>query len=116
MVIQDTQCNGALPAVSAVLESPTYLAYLNLVNTGRFIILKDKLVQLTSTCGNAVAGEEFAEKTVIFKYRKLCNIPIEYNAAAGAITEIASNNIFVLAIAQNTVGTWSITCRFRFTD
>ncbi len=117
MVVQDTQCNGALPAVTDILEAAAVDSYLNLVNTGRFRVLKDKVVAIGSTAGTAVAGSEFGGRQVYTKWRKKCLIPVQYNTGGtGDIAEVMSNNIICLGIASTTGGTWGVQCRFRYTD
>ncbi len=118
LIVQDTQCNGALPAVTDVLETADELSYLKLNNTGRFRILKDKLVVLQSQAGFSVASPagEYSSKVALVKFRKKCNIPVMYNGTAGTIDQIPSNNIFAIGIASAAVGNWSVACRFRFTD
>jgi len=56
---------------------------------------------------------------VPFEMYKKCNIPIEYSGTTGAITEIRSNNIFLLASSDGQADdlvTMVGNCRVRFSD
>jgi len=115
-VVQDTQCNGAAAAITDVLTGNNMAtAMINLANSGRFRILKKIQHAFIPK-----AGATTAFNTDIFQiefYRKV-DIPIEYSSTTGAITEIRSNNIFLLAGATSTDDTVTITgnCRLRFSD
>ncbi len=118
LLIQDKQCNGALPATTDILETADEMSYLNLANQSRFRVLKDWLETMDSPggAGDGSVANDWSGKQHVFKYHKKCNIPIEFNSTTGAVTEITSNNIIVLALANNTNAIWSIWCRLRFTD
>ncbi len=117
MLIHDKQCNGALPTVLDVLETADQLSYRNLANAARFTVLKDKLVTLQPPSGAGDgAANDFSQALRIYKYSKKCNIPISFSGTTGAIAQKTTGNVFVLAIASNTLGTWTSALRFRFTD
>ncbi len=117
MVIQDKQANKALATVADVLgSSPDILNYRELTNVGRFKVLKTiwRTVNSPAGAGDGTTndfGQMFKKWSIYIK----TNIPIEFNAAAGAITEITTNNIFVLEISQaaSIFSQWR--CRIRFT-
>lgn len=117
-VVQDKQTNGAAASVTSVLtgtNTTTDMPNLNEVN--RFNILKKFTFTLNSTAGIAGAYQ-LGQKS--FDFYKKCNIPIEFDSTTGAITEIRSNNLFLLVGVQeaaaddliNIVGT----ARIRYTD
>lgn len=114
-VVQDTQCNGAAAAFTDVFSGTVAdTCLINLNNSGRFRILKKIVVPL-----NPMAGTTTAYNNLMYPvecYLK-CNIVVDWSSTTGAITEIRSNNIFLLAgsagadDASNFVGN----ARLRFT-
>jgi len=88
---------------------------LNLNNSGRFRILK-KMTFLF----NPPAGVSAAYNTMIkpVEFYKRCNIDVDWSSTTGAITEIRSNNIFVIAGSAGTAADDTISfagnCRLRF--
>lgn len=118
ILIQDKQCNGALPAVTDVLQNASFDSFNNLANSQRFHTLWDKTVSL-STMGlgvtTAPAQSSAPVNKSISKYIK-CNIPIEYSGTTGNVTTIRSNNIFFLYISRS--GAMKVECemRFRYSD
>jgi len=119
LLILDTQCNGAYPAVLDVLSSNGTKSFNNLDNSKRFKTLKDWhfAVNTPTLTTNFDANTRFSSsfyKTI--KYHKRCNIPIEFSSTTGAITEIKSNNLILIGIssvADDTVS-YGITTRLRF--
>jgi len=117
-LVLDTQCNGAAAAASDVF-TPTgtagdaSLTMLQLNNSGRFRILKhwdmvfNPAAGATTAYNNAVKHIEFYKK---------CNYALDWNATTGAITEIKSNNIFLVAGAAGSddLVSFAGTCRVRF--
>lgn len=116
-VVLDKQANGAAAGVTDVLTSTTIpSAMINLFNSDRFSILKRIVIPVQATAG--VSAAFGAQHTPIEWYHK-CSIPIEWNSTAGAITEITSNNVFLIAGSDgNTDDLMSVagTCRVRFSD
>lgn len=115
-VVLDTQCNGAAAAVTDVLTGTNLsTALLNLDNSQRFRILKKIRVTFQPGAGVSTAYNSMY-KQVEF-YKKL-NIPIDYSSTTGAITEIRSNNIFLLAGSDGSDDTVTVAgnCRVRYTD
>lgn len=113
-LVLDTQANGAAAAITDVFTSNSMATnMLNLNNSGRFRILK-KWVHVF----NAQAGVTTAYNTVIkqLEFYKRCNIKMDWSAAAGAITEIRSNNLFLMAGATTSddLVSFTGTCRLRF--
>jgi len=98
-LVLDKQCNGAAAAVTDVFTN-TNLAtqFRNLANSDRFVILKHWHWDFNFTAG--VSGA-FAATTRTFEFYKKCNIPMFYSGTAGAITEIRSNNLFLVAGSNN---------------
>lgn len=116
-LVQDTQANGAAAGATDVFESADFpVTLLNLNNSQRFRILKRFKFTLIPTAGATTAYNEVTEH---LEYFGRCNIPLEFSAAAGAITELRSNNIFLMAGSDggsdDTV-TVAGNCRVRFSD
>ncbi len=94
LVVHDKQCNGAVFAAADlfldasaqdILNSP-----LNLDNKHRFRVLLDQYVQINDA---GVANH-------VWKMYKKLNMKIRYDATAGAITDVTSNNIYVCFVGD----------------
>lgn len=115
-VVLDKQCNGAAAAATAVFESANLgRSFRNLANSQRFRILKKIQYNLTPAAG-ATTAYNFAIKQCNFDIK--CNIPLEFDATTGAITEIKSNNVFLLVQTNGSDGLVTLegTSRVRFSD
>lgn len=116
-LIWDKQCNGAAAAATDVLTSASFqLALGNVANSSRFLVIKKWEVVLQSQAGVQTA---FAADSKQIAYYKKCNIPLEYSSTAGAITELKSNNLFLMAgtdTGSDDVVNCSGICRVRFSD
>lgn len=112
-LVLDTQCNGAAAAVTDVFTSVNgWSNMLQLNNSGRFRILKKWVLPMESSAGVTTAYNSMLKP---IEFYKRCNIPIDWNSTTGAITEIRSNNIFLIAggLVDDTCG-FNGTCRLRF--
>ncbi len=114
----DKQCNGLAAGVGDVLETANFQAFRNLSNGGRFVILRDKVHDLNYLTLTGMTTTTVDQGAVVRSYQfyKKCNTPIEFNAAAGAITEIRSNNFGVLMISSGGVASMDSKIRLRFSD
>jgi len=116
-LVQDTQCNGAAAAVTDVLTSTTLsIAMINMANSGRFRILKRFVANFNPAAG--VAGTTNGAYKSLDWFMK-CNIPLEFSSTTGAITELKSNNLFLIAGSGNGVDdlvTFDGRCRIKFSD
>ncbi len=118
ILFMDKQCNGATATVTGILESADYQSFLNLANSGRFRILSDKrhslnYTTLASDGAGVVSSAQVQREHTLYKS---CNIPLEFDATTGAITEIRSNNVGVLLISKNNLAGFASKFRMRFTD
>lgn len=97
MVVLDKQCNGAAPAYVDLMNANSALAYRNLDNADRFVVLHDKFIRYTPSALSAPGSMRFSGPTFVQVYRK-CNIPIVFDnsATTGALATIRSNNVFVV--------------------
>lgn len=117
-VVQDRQCNGSAAGVTDVLTSNTLnLGMINLSNSNRFRILRRLTFVWNATAGTTgVLTDQIKE----IEFWKKLNIPVEFAGATGALTEIKSNNIFLIAgnsgSGLNNLVTIHGTCRLRFSS
>jgi len=117
-LMQDTQCNGAAAGVTDVLTSSDFAqGMVNMANSGRFKIIKRWIMDFNSGAGVATALNRTAKH---LEFYKKCSIPIEFSSTTGAITEIRSNNLFLMAgtgggASDDTVSVTG-TCRLRYSD
>jgi len=115
-LILDKQCNGAAAGVTDVFTSADlWDAFHNLSNSGRFVIIKKWRWSFQPGAGATTAYNDVVKH---FEFYKKCNIPIEFSSTTGAITEIRSNNLFLMAGGSRTddLVTVNGACRVRFTD
>lgn len=114
-LVQDTQCNGAAATFSDVFTTGDPQGLRKLVNVERFRILKRWDVKLQAQAG--VSGAYEADIAFFDCFIK-CNIPLEFNGATGAITEIKSNNIFLLAgsLITDDIAAVGGNIRIKYTD
>ncbi len=112
----DKQANGAAATTGDILESTDYQSFYNLANGSRFKIYYDKTHSINyRTLASDGAGVVSSAKVVLnSSFSKMCNIPLEFDATTGAITEIRSNNLGVLLISQDGVATFDSKIRLRF--
>ncbi len=118
VIYQDRQANGATAAVTDIFESADYQSFNNLSNSGRFTILVDRTIDIDHMFAQPDGASTGAYATVnragtVFKK---VNIPLEFSAATGAITEIRSNNIGVCLFTKNGVAGFASQVRLRFSD
>ncbi len=118
IVYLDKQTNGAAPAILDILETADVFSYLNLANSHRFRILWNKMFTLKhpSAAGASTAANIFAQDKRYFKYNWKGELPMEFDSTTGAITEIKSNNIGLLAISEQGLAGMESFTRSRFTD
>lgn len=120
MVVLDKQANGAAPAYVDLMNANSALAYRNLDNADRFVVLHDKFTRYTPSALASAGTMRFSGPTFINVFRK-CNIPIVFDntATTGALTTIRSNNVFVIGYlygAQTALNDFKGTLRVRYRD
>lgn len=120
MLVLDKQCNGAYPAFSDIVQGGVLTAFNNLSNSKRFVVMKDWKI-LLNTSGIATNFDSntraYASTFYKIKYDKICNIPVFFDSTAGAITEIKSNNLIIIAQSLgDDLSGFTFTCRIRFVD
>lgn len=114
IVYLDKQCNGATATPSDILTNPNIQSFRNMNNLDRFQILYDKVTNIPIE-----AREATTDVTAFYvPISRKVNIPIYFSSIFGALTEIRSNNIGLLAITDTqttNVGAIGL-CRIKFTD
>ncbi len=117
IVYQDKQTNGATAAVTDILDTASVNSFRNLANSGRFKILYDKTFNMSNRASSGDGTtSDVAEWMHPWEFYKECNIPLQYDNTTGAITELTTNNIGVLTIANEGATTFGYVCRVRFSD
>jgi len=117
-LVLDKQTNGAAAAITDVFTSGTNLSQVmrNMSESSRFTVLKKWVMDWNPSAG-ATTAYNFVAKHIDF-YKKV-NIPMHYNSTTGAIGEIRSNNLFLMAGCNATLDDLVAvagTCRLRFSD
>jgi len=123
MMVLDTQCNGAAPAVTDVISYPgqtlSQNSFNNLENSQRFRTIMDVYRPINAAAGgvNGVTGSTGQINHVI-KINHKCDYEVEYSttASTGALATIKSNNIFLLVISKEGTATLEGHIRIRYTD
>lgn len=116
IVYQDKQTNGAAATVTQILESAAWNSFNNLANSQRFRILHTEWFDLNSQAGGGPVGTDTSQSYAkYFEFYKKCNIPLEFDSTAGAITELRSNNVGILAIGFRGNAQIEYRWRVRFT-
>lgn len=113
-LILDRQANGAAAAVTDVFTSAnSSLALLNLDNDDRFVIVKKWVKTFNSQAGATTA---YNNQQDYIEWFKKVDIPLTFSSTAGAITELRTNNLFLVAGAQNSDDLIQVggICRVRF--
>lgn len=115
IVYLDKQANGAAATVADILQAADEKAFNNLANSQRFVTVKEWYFRTIAT---AFDGTNYNQYGKVLKWNHKCNIPLEFSSTTGAITELRSNNIGILAVVGNATGTTALnlTSRVRFSD
>ncbi len=120
LIVQDKQANGAAPAVSGaagLLESANYQSFNSLNNKGRYRVLYDKVFTLNTlaAAGDGAVNDSGALERN-FTFFKDVNIPMEYSGVANpsVISEVRTNNIFGIMIAESSNSAVELDSKFRF--
>ncbi len=119
MLYLDKQANGAAAAVLDILETAANNEFRNLSNSGRFVILMNRTYALNCPAGSGRGSTDtlsYGEQVVHDEFYKDCNIPLEFSATTGAITELRSNNIGILTISKDGTANLNGKMRLRFSD
>ena len=115
LIVYDKQCNGAIPAITDILNGSTAEAVNNLDKSDRFITLVD---YVTPEPGSNNAGDAAAQ-TFLYPaiYRKL-NLETMYSGTAGTFAEIVTGALWLFVHSSESTGTAQMfmSTRVRYTD
>ncbi len=119
IIYKDQQTNGAAATAALIMDdnevAVTIDGYRNLENSQRFWILHDKTIEINSTAGAwDGTNDQYGEQQIHFDWHKTCDIPLEFSATTGAITELKSNNVGVLCISGGGLVGYKAEYRVRF--
>jgi len=116
MLVYDKQTNGALAAVTDILNAATYLQPTNLNNRDRFKILMDKFVTTnanTTAGGNqTVAG---GGTRLVKKYIR-CEHDVIFGGTGATVGDIQSGSLFMVTISSSATYALDYNVRTRFID
>jgi len=117
LVVLDKQCNGAAAAITDVMTSNDLASgMINLANSERFRVLRRMTYKFQAGAGiQAAFGRDVNMCDEFFKL----NLPLEYSSTTGAITELKSNNIFLIAGSDGGADDlvfFTGTARLRYSD
>lgn len=115
-IVQDTQTNGALAAASDVWTGNVAGTMLrNIMNGDRFKVLAK--IKICLDAGAGVAGAFDGDVESVEGFLKV-NIPLVFNGATGAITEVKSNGLLLFAGSNVTDDVITVVgnIRLRYTD
>ena len=120
VLVQDTQANGAAAAPADVYDignTVLPVSVRNIENSARFKILKRWDWAMQSQAGVSAAYNNVVKK---WDFYTKCNIPLEFSSTTGAITELKTNNVFLLAGSSGVNADDTVTClakcRLRYSD
>lgn len=117
MVLIDKQPNGATFATTDLLQTNSVFAPINMAYRDRFIVLKDKLLNLGFVASTATAGQVSGagNPQVIVNGYKKCSFPVVYGADAGAtVADISSNALYFFVLGSVVAGETDSTCNIYF--
>jgi hypothetical protein len=118
MLIYDDQPNGALPAITDILNTADPASQLNLNNRDRFRVLKDKCFAFDPYLQSASASAQIFSVRI---YRKL-NIDCTFNGVnGGTIADIQTGALLLAYVGSNAAGVSTdanayLSSRVRFLD
>ncbi len=119
VLLLDKQANGANPANTDIVETSNYLAFNNLANSQRFKTLWSRNYSFNCSSGSGRGSTDtlsYGAHTRFIQVNKKCNIPVEFNATTGAITEIRSSNVILCYASKNGLVGIDGNARVRFSD
>lgn len=102
VLVLDKQANGANPAWADVFDASGQPVdqFRNMDNSERFMVLKEFKIKPGAFMYDTVNANVHASMNIL-KYNKKCDIPVHYSSTTGAIGEVKSNNLVLLAVSNN---------------
>lgn len=115
----DKQCNGTAATPGDILEQVDVRGFRNLANSGRFVLLHDKMYTMNYQTQSFEGTTNYCASgklLVNHSFYKKVNIPIEYSGTNGVLTEMRSNNIGCLLISNAGQIDFESRFRLRYSD
>jgi len=109
----DRGCNGTAATVAEILAAADYRAFNNLDNNDRFRTLAETTIDANVYASGAVVT---APLYLSFFLKGKVNLPFKFRGNTGAVADMASNNIGVLAISRDANATIEYIARVKYTD
>lgn len=112
LLVYDKRPQGALPAITAILDTANARSMNNDANSPRFTILRRWDFPLVSNAGTPLGEESFRSVDSFVRVNK----PVEFAAAGtGAIGDIVVGALYLVTVGSNPAGTAaaSLTAGFR---
>lgn len=115
IIYVDGQANGAAAAALDMMHIASNNSFRSLVNTGRFKFLLDKQIVLNKLVGGYLADDTTSNQAVQkqFIWNKRVHIPLLYDGATGALTELCCNNVGILFFTDLTASAPSFAGNLR---
>ncbi len=117
-LVLDTQCNGANPANSDILEDVSNeQTFRNLANSGRFQVLWTRTANLVCPSGGTSSAgvNQFGSDSKTMEVHKNVSIPIQYDLTDASIGAVTTNNLFYIFHSRHNIGGIDTLTRIRFT-
>ncbi len=118
-LLLDKQSNGALPTAAQIKTDPSNsLTFNNLQNTERFVTLWKRTITLNATAGSGqgtTSNLSYGTTSMDLQVHKKLNLDIYYDADAGTITDLSSNNLVFYLQCRHGLMLMNTLTRVRFT-
>jgi len=114
LLVLDKQANGASAGWTTLFSSDSANAFKNPANQERFEILQDWILLPEFGSGSTA----HTSPAIQMEYDEECEIVVQWNGADGAITELQSNNLLVMAKSNDgdDIHTWVANWRVNYSD
>ncbi len=106
---------------SGVLVLDDYLAFNNLINTGRFVVLMDRFYELKSQAGSGRGTTDtlsYGEDVICDSFFKEMDLSVQYDTSAstGVISTIRTNSLHWVTFSKAGLCALNMKSRIRFDD
>lgn len=118
LIFCDKQANGAVAVGTDILDDQAdhpWLTFRNLEHTRRFTILMDKRISIASMASGAsgVTLGNTKHYKLHYKFPK-GGLAVDFESTTGAMSEISSNNIGMMAISSSALTEMHMQSRIRY--
>lgn len=119
-LVLDTQTNGAIAPSDTVwqFDAAGFVSFRNLENARRYKILWIKTHVFNPSIAGGDTTNDSATQMRIGSFSVKKEVNIEYSADTGALTEVRTNNLFLMGVSSNSAPAAVLTgrVRIRFLD